>query len=103
VHREAVGRVDVRVGDPLEDLHRDRRLVLGDALLRVVRDRRPLLGSLAGLADLGEHPLELLLVVAQHLLGLLDRDVATADQRLGVELAHRPLLLDEVVHERLRV
>ncbi len=64
---------------------------------------RPLRRALAGLADLGEHPLELLLVVAQHLLGLLDRDVATADQGLGVELAHRALLLDEVVHQRLRV
>ena len=44
-----------------------------------------------------------LLVVAQDLLGLLDRDVATTDERLGVELAHRALLLDEVVHERLGV
>ena len=38
-------------------------------------------------AGLGEHALQLLLVVAQGLLGLLDGDVAATDERLGVELA----------------
>ena len=59
--------------------------------------RRPL-GRVPGL---GERALQLLLVVAQRLLGLLHRDVAAADQRLGVELADRPLGVDQVVHQRL--
>ena len=59
-------------------------------------------GRVAVLAGLGEHPLELRLVVLQRLLGLVERDVAAADERLGVELAHRALGLDEVVHQRLR-
>ena len=65
--------------------------------------REPLVGLGVGLADLAEDPLQLLLVVLEDLLGLLDRDVATTDERLGVELADRALLLDEVVHERLGV
>jgi len=97
------GRVDVGVGDPLEELLRYRGGLLDPVLLGVVGDRRPLLGGLAGLPHLGEHPLELLLVVADHLLGLFDGDVAATDQRLGVELAHGALLLDEVVHQRLGV
>ena len=60
-------------------------------------------GGLApdGLLGLDEHPLELLLVVPQRGLGLLDADVAAADELLGVELADRPLGLDQVVHQRL--
>ena len=73
------------------------------ALLRVVRHGRPALGRAGRLAHLGEDPLELLLVVLEDLLGLLEGDVATTDQRLGVELAHRALLLDQVVHQRLGV
>jgi hypothetical protein len=42
-------------------------------------------------AGLEEHSLQLLLVVAQRGLGVLDRDVATTDERLGVELADRAL------------
>ena len=60
-------------------------------------------GRRVGLAHLGEDPLQLRLVVADDLLGLLDRDVATTDEGLGVELAHRALLLDQVVHQRLGV
>ena len=52
-------------------------------------------------AGLREDLLQLRLVVAQRLLGLLDRDVAATDQRLGVELAHRALVVDQVVHQRL--
>ena len=54
------------------------------------------------LADLVEHPLQLALVVAQGVLGFLDRDVAAADQRLGVALAHPALGVDDVRHRRLR-
>ena len=54
------------------------------------------------LADLVEHPLELALVVAQGVLGFLHRNVAAADQRLGVGLADAALGVDHVVHRRLR-
>ena len=53
-------------------------------------------------AALREDPLELALVVAQRGLGLLDRDVAATDQRLGVELANAALGVDQVVHHWLR-
>ena len=73
-------------------------------LVGVVRDGGPLRrAGVLGLAHLGEDPLQLLLVVLEDLLGLLDRDVATTDEGLGVELAHRALLLDQVVHQRLGV
>ena len=41
--------------------------------------------------------------VVERLLGLLQRDVAPAHQRLGVELAHRALGVDELVHQGLGV
>ena len=53
------------------------------------------------LANLVEHPLQLALVVAQRVLGLLHRDVAAADQRFGVGLADAALGVDDVVHRRL--
>jgi hypothetical protein len=56
--------------------------------------RRTLLG-------LGERALEPGLEVLEELLGLLDRDVATADQPLGVDLADRPARVDDLVHLRL--
>src|SRR5699024_2682790 len=57
---------------------------------------------LAGLLGLGEAPLQLRLVVPQGLVGLLGRDVVAADEVLGVELAHAALVVDELVHHRLR-
>ena len=62
---------------------------------------RPAAGGRDGLADLGEDLLQLALVVLQRLLGLFQGDVAATDQGLGVELAHRALLVDQVVHQRL--
>ena len=41
--------------------------------------------------------------VVERLLGLLEGDVAPAHQRLGVELAHRALGVDELVHQGLGV
>ena len=65
-------------------------------------DQRAGLGRLAGrVPGLGEDPLQLQLVVAERLLGLVHRDVAAADQRLGVQLAGGPLGVDQVVHQRL--
>ncbi len=40
--------------------------------------------------------------VVERLLGLLERDVAAVDELFGVELAHRPVLVDARVHQRLR-
>ena len=57
--------------------------------------------GLEALPGLKEHALELSQVVLRHLLGLVRGDVATADERLGVKVAHGPLGLDEVVHARL--
>ena len=45
--------------------------------------------------------LQLRLVVAQQLLGLLQRDVAAADELLGVDLPHRSLAVDDLVHLRV--
>ena len=72
------------------------------------RDHLVGLNRLAGLhavllqvADLVEHPLQLALVVAQRVLGFLERDVAAADQGFGVALARPALGVDDVVHGRV--
>lgn len=54
-----------------------------------------------GLADLREHLLQLTLEVLERLLRLFQRDVAATDEGLGVELAHRALLVDQGVHLRV--
>lgn len=107
VDGEALGQVELGVDDPLDDLLRDRRLGVlvrpRDHLVGLgPHDRARLERLPGGLPGLGEGPFELLLVVAQGLLGLLDRDVAAADEGLGVQLAGRALGVDEVVHQRLR-
>src|SRR5262245_43248662 len=100
VDREAVRHCDPCVPDPRDDLDRDRGLHPDPGLLgQRLGDTGELPGL--GLAGLHEDLLELLLVVAQCLLRLVERDVAAADQRLGVELANRALGVDEVVHHRL--
>ncbi len=112
VHREALGRRHLDGADALEHGVRDGGLpadhVAGTLPLRlralqaedlVVAVGR---GGLARRLGLGEDPLELGLVVLQRLLGLLDRDVAARHEVLRVQLAHRLLGLDEVVHQRLR-
>ena len=52
-------------------------------------------------ARLREHPFQLRLVVLQRLLGILLGQVAALDQRRGVELSHRTLLVDQLVHVRV--
>ena len=49
-----------------------------------------------------EDPLEAALVIAKCLLSFFLADVTAADERFGVELAHRALGLDQGVHHRLR-
>ncbi len=56
-----------------------------------------------GLAGLVQGHLQPRLEVLEGPFGLLDGDVAPAHQRLGVELAHRALALDDGVHPRLGV
>ena len=76
---------------------RERRCAVstsGSGSARCGRDGRTL-GPAASRRRL-EDLLQLRLVVAQRLLGLLDRDVAAADQLLGVDLADRALAVDEV-------
>src|SRR5690606_23559631 len=70
---------------------------LGEWLLQVVdgrargddRDR----GGLGGMR-LGEDTLQVLLVLGQYILGFFLRDVAAANQGLGVQLAGRALGFD---------
>ena len=102
VHGEALGERQVRVADAGQQrlVHRGTEF-RGQHLVG--------LDGLAGLdlvllevADLVEHPLELALVVAQGVLGLLHRDVATADEGFGVGLADAALGVDDVVHVGLR-
>ena len=88
---EALRQRDVRVADPLERLRRDRRVDRPAAGVRGSCPAPAWPGPDAS-AGLREHPLQLVLVVAQGLLGLLEGDVAAADQRLGVELPDRALL-----------
>ncbi len=96
---EALRQVDLAARDPVDRLARDRGVQVVDDLLRALGVHRRRAGGLPGaLEDL----LQLLLVVLQRLLGLLDGDVAAADEVLGVDLAHRALLVDRVVHQRLR-
>ena len=111
VDREACRWPDVRAPDPAQHLSVDRRLPadhragvleLGLRALEAGDGFAGRRGRGRALATLGEDPLELVLVVLQHLGGLVDGDVPAADQRLGVELAGGPLALDEVVHEGLR-
>ncbi len=103
-----------RVTDPVHELRAHGGATAGDRrglVLRLGARDLQAAGTLTlgacpagvpgGVAHLGEHLLQLVGVVAQRRLGLLDGDVTATDQRLGVELAHRPLALDEVVHHGL--
>jgi len=51
----------------------------------------------------GERRFHALLEVLQRGLGLRERHVAVVDEPFGVELAHRALLADLGVHDRLGV
>ena len=100
VDGEAVRRVGVRLGDPLDDLDvRRRRDGLRRSQLLDLRRRR---GASGGVAGLDEHLLQLGLEVLERGLGVFEGDVATADERLGVQLPDAALRVDDVVHQRLR-
>ena len=111
VDGEPLGRLRVRRADPLEDRtldgclpadHRSGALELRCGTLKSGDGFGQRRRRVAALAGLGEDPLELCLVVAQDVLGLGEREITAPDQRLGVELAHRALRGDQVVHEGLR-
>ena len=57
----------------------------------------------ADLAGLVERGLQPGVEVVERLLGLLERQLAPLDERLGEQLPHRAPLVDLGVHERLRV
>src|SRR5690606_9963771 len=103
VNGEALGDVGVGVADLSDDLGADTGLLrlaldLGAELLRADdRDRAGLGG-----VRLRERDLEAVLEVGLRRLVLLLGDVTAADERLRVQAAHRALVLDEAVHERLR-
>ncbi len=105
MHGEPVGDGHLRVDDLLHRVQRDRGghgRVVDRAVADLGRQHRAWLRrELRRLPGLVERALQLLLVVAQRRLGLLHREVAPGDQRLGVELAHRAPRLDQVVHQRL--
>ena len=92
---------DVRLADRAHHRRVDRRV---DLRLRLELPR-PARSAAAGadgrVAGGLEDLLELLLVVPQQLLGVLDGDVAAADQLLGVELADAALGVDDLVHLRV--
>jgi hypothetical protein len=115
VHREAGGRVVEGVADRVDQAEVDARVedvgravvvLLGDGALEVgncvvvVCDHRDGAG-LRGVR-LAEGALEAVLEIAVRSLVLLLRDVAAADERLGVEGADASLRLDEAVHQGLR-
>ena len=101
VNGEALGDVDERVSDALEDLGSDSggeasrwSLVEFDGLGRFGLE-------LLEFTDLVEDPFELALVVAKCVFGFLERDVTAADEGLGVALTNAALGVDDVVHGRL--
>src|SRR5829696_10127197 len=100
---ESVWECSVRVCDLLQCLHGDRGAVLGGRLLGVRRNSAVfhLTRRLTRPTYLIEDSLQALLEAAHHGLGVLDGDITAADQGLRIELADRPLLLDQVIHPRL--
>src|SRR5687768_4902260 len=101
---ESVGEGGVCVCDLLQRLHGDRRAVLSGGLLGVRRNSAVfhVTRRLTSPTYLIEDGLQALLEAAHHGLGVLDGDITAADQGLGIELADRPLPLDQVIHPRLR-
>ena len=92
-----------RGGDAVEQLAVDAGLAVTAATIAGGGAGRLVGFGGARLARLVERGLEAGGEVVERLLGLLERDVAPLDERLGVELAHRPAPLDPLVHLRLRV
>ncbi len=103
VDGEALRQRGLGVDDLLDDVQRHGGGHGGrGGGLRRGRHQPGLAGRPAGgVAGFRERLLQLRRVVLHGLLGLGRGDVATADQGLRVELAHRPLGGDGVVHQRL--
>ncbi|CNU75443.1 Uncharacterised protein [Mycobacterium tuberculosis] len=98
VRGEAVRQGEERIADPGQQVlvHRSGQ-PRGNHLVGLDRLAR-LHTVLLQLAHFVEHPFQLALVVAQRVLGLLHRDVATSDQGFGVAFAGPALGVDDVVH-----
>ena len=102
VRGEPVGKGDRGVGDPVQHglgdggVHRRRGRLRGLHGRRGVRDR------LFQVADLGEHPVQLGVVVPHGCFGGVDAEVAAADEGFGVEPADGPFAVDDLVHQRVR-
>ena len=99
VHVEVVGPAHERADDLLQRGAPDPRLHRGLDVVGhhdVDRDRRRSRG-----VRLLERVVEPRVEVVEGLLGLRQREVAAVDERLGVELAHRPVRPDQLVHLRL--
>ncbi len=70
-------------------------------LLRVARNPDVVVGDLVVVTHFLEHLFEAVLELPHRGIGVVGGDVAAADQGLGVQLAGRALLVDQVVHQRL--
>ena len=92
----------MRVTDTVQHGLVDRGGELGGQLLIELDRLTGLRGVLLEFAYLVEDAFELALVVAECVLGFLERDVSTTDERFGVALADAALGVDHVVHRRLR-
>ncbi len=100
--RETLRKHQVGAGDCIHHVLADRGALIRAELLRVVG--RACVGLVldGGHLGLGEDGLKALPELLADRLGVRVGDVAAADEGLGVETARRPLLFDQVVHQRLR-
>ena len=98
VHGEALGPA----GEPVDHAGEHVARYRGVDLEPVGFGRRPAVGRRRrALVGLLEGPVEALAEVGERGLGLVQRQVAAVDELLGVELAHRAVLVDQGVHAGL--
>ncbi len=84
---EPYGQIDLRVRDFLQDVDADRSCQSSGDAAGAFSTTVGSWGALVESRGLGERLLEVSAVVAKRGLGLVERDVAAPDERLGVELA----------------
>src|SRR6218665_2413938 len=107
VHVEALGRVGQLLQGVAQLLLVHPGLHLGDGRLGAALVGLPQALERVGLLELalraspGERRVELLHAVLLEGVGLLGRDAPLVRELLGVERAHRVVLVDDVVHDRL--